>query len=246
MLSPDYSSWAKLYFQSRPQYPAALFRDLAQLCEQRDRAWDCATGNGQAALALADHFASVVATDQSAQQLSQAPRHPRIQYFVAAAERSGLAPGSTDLVTVATAVHWFDLTEFYRELERVLRPGGVIAVWAYHIAHLEAICGDLLWAFYQDVVSSYFSAGARLVDDRYAGIHLPGASIETGAYWMEANWNCNEVLTFVRSWSGTQQYIKRHGNDPTDSLKHDLCRLFMNEEAKHLLRWPLYLKVSRL
>lgn len=246
LMSGDYSSWAKLYSRSRPQYPANLFAYLAGLCKRRERAWDCATGNGQAALALAGHFASVVATDRSAQQLSQAPRRPSVHYFQAVAERSALAEASTDLVTVAASVHWFDLPEFYRELERVLRPAGVVAVWTYHVAHVDGGIGELLWAFYRDVVSSYFSAGARLVDDRYAGIHLPGTGIDAPSFWMQADWNRNEVLTFVRSWSGTQAYIKKHSNDPTDILGEDLARLYSDKSIRRHIRWPVYLKVSRL
>jgi hypothetical protein len=69
----------------------------------RDLAWDCATGNGQAALALAAHFRHVHATDLSAEQLAQATPHARIDYRQAPAEASGLADRSCDLVTVAQA-----------------------------------------------------------------------------------------------------------------------------------------------
>jgi SAM-dependent methyltransferase len=244
--SADYSSWAKLYSESRPHYPAELFEHLATLCSRRERAWDCATGNGQAALALADHFPQVVASDPSPEQLAQAPRHPRIHYLVAAAEKPGLAPSALDLITVAAAVHWFNIEQFYLEAERVLRPGGVLAVWTYHIAHVEGICSDLLWEFYEKVVSPYFSAGARLVDDRYAGIHLPGTSLRTPQFWMEADWSGPEVLAFVRSWSGTQKYLKQQGDDPTETLQGELARLFAGRSTKCHLRWPVYLKVSRL
>ena len=57
MTFKDYfSGHATDYAKYRPHYPAELFTWLAQQCAGRDRVWDCATGNGQAAIALADHF----------------------------------------------------------------------------------------------------------------------------------------------------------------------------------------------
>jgi SAM-dependent methyltransferase len=225
----------------------ALFEYLAGLGERRNSAWDCATGNGQAALGLADHFERVIATDQSLQQISEAARHPRIEYHVALAEDSHLPDRSMDLVTVASAIHWFDLDAFYRELSRVLMPGGVAAAWTYHVAHVESNLSEPLWAFYRDVVSSYFPRqGTDLVDKKYAGIHLPGRPVPVPQFWMEADWNCAEVLAFVRSWSGTQAYMTQHGTDPTDSLHHALDRVFTSEHTRHYLRWPLYLRVGHL
>jgi SAM-dependent methyltransferase len=243
----DYSAWAKLYSQARPKYPGALFEYLSGLCDQKKLAWDCATGNGQAARGLADHFERVIATDQSPQQLREAIQHPRIEYRVAPAEHSPLADQSIDLVTIATAIHWFDLDAFYQELRRVLRRGGVAAAWAYHVAHAESDLGESLWSFYRDIVGIYFPRrGADLVDNKYVGIRLPGSPIAAPQFWMEAEWDRNEVLAFVRSWSGTQAYIAKHGTDPSAALRQELDRVFVNERTKHSFRWPLYLKVSRL
>ena len=150
MTFKDYfSGHAAEYATYRPRYPAALFVWLAQQCEQRDRGWDCATGNGQAAIALADHFQQVMATDASAEQLQQAPAHPQVTYRVALAATSGLDAHSLDLVTVAQAVHWFDLETFYREVKRVLKPrGGVrnLVLWptAFGLFHPGSSLNPLL------------------------------------------------------------------------------------------------------
>ena len=110
-----FSSHADQYARSRPTYPAELFDYLMSLTSLRGLAWDCATGSGQAAVALAGHFAQVVATDASAAQIANAAAHPNVAYLVATAENSGLSNESVDVITVAQALHWFDFSAFFNE-----------------------------------------------------------------------------------------------------------------------------------
>src|SRR5438132_213598 len=86
-----FSTHAADYRAFRPTYPPELFAFLAASAPARDLAWDCGTGNGQAALLLADHFARVFATDASAGQLTNAEPHPKVEYAVAPAEACPLA-----------------------------------------------------------------------------------------------------------------------------------------------------------
>ena len=88
MPSPDYSPYAKRYALSRPRYPEELFTYLASLVEQHDLVWDCATGNGQAAVSLTKYFKKVIATDVSNEQINNAIKHERIKYKVCKAENS--------------------------------------------------------------------------------------------------------------------------------------------------------------
>jgi len=243
---PDFSPLAGAYAASRPGYPPALFAWVASVVERHDLAWDTATGNGQAALGLAAHFDRVVATDCSAAQIAHARLHPRIEYRVGRAESSGLADGSVDLVAAAAAVHWFDLPRFDDEVRRVTRPGGVVAVWTYHAAHLAPPFDAVLGPFYRDVVAPYFAAGARLVDDRYEGITLPGVAIETPSFTVTANWTAAEILAYVRTWSGVRAYAEARGEDPVARLAPEVERVCGPPDAAHRLRWPVYLKASRL
>ena len=81
-----FASAATDYAAFRPRYPAALFAALAECAPGRHLAWDCATGSGQAAIGLAEHFEQVVATDASAAQLSAALAHARVRYREAPAD----------------------------------------------------------------------------------------------------------------------------------------------------------------
>jgi len=48
---------------------------------------------------------------------------------LSAAKNLSIEDNSVTLIQVATALHWFDLKKFYRECDRVLVPGGVIAAF---------------------------------------------------------------------------------------------------------------------
>lgn len=92
-------------------------------------AWDCGTGNGQAAIQLAPHFERVLAGDPSAKQISPATQYPKVECRVGSAENPSIRNASVDLITVAQAFHWFQQDEFFAEALHVLKPGGVLAFW---------------------------------------------------------------------------------------------------------------------
>ena len=103
-----FSQIAASYAAYRPHYPDALFAWLGSITPDRERAWDCATGSGQAAGALSHHFAQVIATDPSTAQIASAQRVGGVEYAAMTAERPAIATHAVALVTVAQALHWFD------------------------------------------------------------------------------------------------------------------------------------------
>jgi SAM-dependent methyltransferase len=244
--SPDFSSVAEEYSNFRPGYPAELFEWLAGTVARRETAWDTATGSGQAAWGLATHFDHVIATDVSSAQLRHARRHPCIDYRVSRAEESGLPEKSVDLVVAAAAIHWFDLTRFYEEVRRVIRPGGVLAAWTYHVAHVDPPLDAVLWPFYRDVVAAHFGEGARMVDARYAGIRLPGEELSTPSFRASASWNARQVLSFLKTWSGVQSYMAATKRDPVPDLLAPIETALGGADTVRLVTWPLYLRAARL
>src|SRR5262245_46336774 len=111
--SDHFAAVAVDYARFRPSYPAALFEFLGVATRDHQLAWDCACGNGQATLGLAERYAKVLGSDASAAQIAEAPRHPKIEWKVGAAQSSGLPNASCNLVTVAQALHWLPLPEFF-------------------------------------------------------------------------------------------------------------------------------------
>ncbi len=242
---PDhFSSVAARYADFRPHYPAALFDYLATLVPPTATVWDCAAGNGQATRGLARHFARVIATDASADQIASAPLLPNAEFRVALAEEPGLATGSVGLVTVAQALHWFDLPRFYAEVQRVLSPGGVLAVWAYGINRVEGPEVDaIVQDFYGNLLGPYWPPSRQLVESGYTTLPFPFAEILPPPFRMEVLWSLEHLLGYFSTWSATSRYIKATGRNPIPALAETLAPLWGTEPRR--VTWPLTLRVGR-
>lgn len=241
-----FSRLAAQYSAYRPAYPAALFDYLARSCPERQTAWDCACGNGQATLALAERFNSVIATDASPQQIAAATARANITYRVAPAEQSGIESKSLDLVSVAQALHWFDLESFYREVERVLKTSGLLAVWTYGVLHVEGDSIDaLLQEFYHDIVGPYWPPERRFVEEGYRGLAFPFTEISPPSFNMEEHWNREHLLGYLRTWSATARYVEDKGVDPVSALEGRLASIWNDAQNARKVTWPLALRVGR-
>ncbi len=250
MTSPEKDHFSRVshaYSESRPHYPRALFAWLAEACSARDLAWDCATGNGQAAVDLAPYFARVIATDLSAEQIARATPAAGVTYRAAPADASGLDNASVDLVTVAQALHWFDLDRFYAEVRRVAKPGGLVAVWTYGIhTTADAAIDARARHFYDATVGSYWPPERHHVEAGYATLPFPFERISTPAFAMHADWSLPQLLGYLRSWSATGRFIREQGYDPVVALETELAPLWGNPSTTRRITWPLTLLTGRV
>ncbi|MCK6559603.1 class I SAM-dependent methyltransferase [bacterium] len=241
-----FSKQAEDYARYRPRYPDELFAFLAGLVPEHDSAWDCGTGSGQAALALARHFARVIATDPSIRQIAQAQPHARVTYLVSAAEHAALASRAVNMITVAQALHWFRFEAFYDEVRRTLKPGGALAVWSYDLLRIAPAIDALLDDFNLNVVGSFWPAERQWIGARFAELPLPFAELTAPAFEMAAHWRLHDLLGYVRTWSATQRFIAARGFDPVPQLGGGLAPLWGNPEQARHVRWPLHVRLARL
>ena len=238
-----FSAQSAGYARHRPTYPTALFEYLAGL-GGRQLVWDCATGNGQAAIALAGYFDRVIATDASAAQIDAAIEHPGVSYRVATAEASGLEADSVNLVTVGQALHWFDTACFFAESSRVLAAGGCVAAWCYELCTVSPGCDSVVERLYTDITGPFWPPERRLIEERYAGIDFPGTAIEAPAFAMSVRWAADDMLGYLRTWSACQRYRRRRGDDPVGLIEDEL-RAAWGPDSR-TVRWPLTVRISRL
>lgn len=193
-------------------------------------------------MSLASWFERVTATDASAAQIGAAKRHPNVEYRVAPAEDSGLADASVDLLTVAQALHWFDIPRFFAEAVRVLAPGGILAVWSYEHCGVEPGIDALVRRLYESV-DAWWPPERRLVESRYAGIDLPMPAVASPEFEMTIAWTAEAMLGYLRTWSACQRYLHDRGTDPVSAIEGELRSRWGSGERQ--VRWPLTLKIGR-
>lgn len=240
-----FSGHAAFYASARPRYTDEIFDFVASLPAQRSLAWDCATGNGQAAIGLAERFERVIATDASAEQLSHAVPHPRIEYRQAPSENAGIESGTVDLVTAAAGVHWFDFDRYYPEVERVLAPGGAIAVWSYDLMEVSPEIDRLVrWLAREGGVSKYWPPERRWVDEEYRTLPFPFDEVPVPPLFIEARLPLKRVIGYIGTWSASARYRRETGRDSVDLIRPELEAAWGDPAQERLVRWPIMMRAG--
>ena len=240
-----FSEQSDLYARYRPSYPAELIEYVLQFVDGRNSAWDCATGNGQAAYLLAPHFQSVQATDISEKQIANSISHPRIHYSVVESDHSPFADHCFDLVTVAQAYHWFDFIAFENEVRRVLNSHGILAVWGYSLVKAkDDKLNNIIKLFYTNVVGSYWDAERKYIDEHYDTIPFPYDEIARAEFYFDQHWNLEDLTGYINTWSGIQHFIKEKGFSPVEELKNEIRKIWPPQDVT--FQFPLFVRIGRI
>ena len=236
--SPNYAAY-------RPRYPSDLFAWLAETTPDRRRVWDCGTGSGQAAVALTAYFEEVIATDPSTSQLASAERARGVTYVGMTAEQAALADDSVTAVTVAQALHWFNLPSFFEEAGRVLVPGGVLAAWSYGHLRIAPRIDEIVTRFYAETVGPYWPPERAMVEDGYRGVRFPFAELSVPPFEMSAAWTLPQLVGYLATWSAVGRYKEAKGEDPVPALVRELSPAWGNHAREYTVRWPLVVRAGR-
>ncbi len=242
-----FSQQAADYSKYRPTYPHELFTYLATLSAAKEWAWDCGTGNGQAAVELASYFESVVATDPSEKQLAAAQVNPRVQYHAATAEESKLASHTIDLTTVAQAFHWFKHPLFFDEVRRVSKPqGAVLAIWTYELCQISTEVDAVVLDFYRNGIGSYWEPERKLVESGYKTIKVPFEELQVPSFAMRAEWTLQQLVGYLGTWSATQAAARALKVNPIEQVAPRLLEAWGSEQVVRPVTWQLGIRVFRV
>ncbi len=157
-----------------------------------------------------------------------------------------MADSSVDLLTVAVAVHWFDFEKFYAEVKRVLKPGGIIAVWCYHIPTITPQVNAILEKYYKEILKGYWPERFHFVDERYKTLPFPFDKIKSPEFEMTTEWNLDQLTGFLNSWSATKNYLKATGQNPIAGIWDELNFAWGDQNLKRYLYWLLHIRIGKV
>lgn len=236
---------AESYDRYRPDYPEDLYRYLETVGGPFDRAWDCATGTGQAAVDLTRIADSVVATDIDERQLEKAPEHPDIEYRIVPAEDSGLRDDSVDLVVVPTALHWFELDAFYHELDRVLVDGGLFAAWCYNTVEIDFRIDSIIARLTDEILDDDWDPRVKHVQSEYTDIDLPIEDLEPPDFRCSVEWTFDDFTGFLSTWSAYRDHQDRYGDDSLAPIRRELEEAWGPRDEQRTAEIPLFVRIGR-
>lgn len=145
-------------------------------------------------------------------------------------------------MTVAQALHWFDVLAFFAEAGRVMKPGGTLAFWCYQNCFVDPQVDPLIEAIYE-AVDAFWPPERDFVERQYPHVKTPFEELPSRPFEITAPWSADELLAYVRTWSGVRRYLAANGSDPTDAYADDLRRAW--GQAPRTVRWPIVLRVCR-
>ncbi|XP_043201288.1 putative methyltransferase DDB_G0268948 [Amphibalanus amphitrite] len=250
------SQHARLYAQFRPEPPAALIAHVLQYVRRSSplhRAVDVGCGSGQNTRLLAPHFGSVLGTDISPAQVAEAAGSSTsgggVTYQVAPAEEIPVPDGSVNLVTASVCFHWFDRERFLAEVDRVLAPGGVIAIYSYNEPSFRLPDGTV-WTELDDIfkevlyvhLADHWPMPTLLGDimskthEAEAMISYPEIQWDEESYFIERPFSLELVLGEIASWSGYQELVAARGAADGDSLlrrtREKMCAVINDAQSR--------------
>lgn len=242
-MKDNFSGHSADYAKYRPTYPKELYNYLFSLLDERENAWDCATGNGQVAVELAKVFDHVWATDLSENQLNEAEKRKNITYEVQTAEGQISFENHFDMITVAQAVHWFDFEKFYENVNKSLKKNGVLALIGYSVFSTEGTLNDIIQHFYNNIIGSYWDPERDYLHNHYRTIPFPFREEVIPKFKMEVNWTREQFLNYLNTWSAVKHYEKKNGENPLKLIENEVEMLWGDEELR-LFEFPLLLRVG--
>ncbi|XP_078000544.1 putative methyltransferase DDB_G0268948 [Glandiceps talaboti] len=256
-MSQDYALYC-------PSYPDGLVEKILAFCRINNKrgcmALDVACGTGSSTRILSNYFDEVIGCDISESQINEAKKvetATNIVYRAVPADELSVDSDSVDLVTMAGAIHLLpDRQKFFSEVDRVLKPGGCLALYQYKASVLS--CGDkskelsdLLDYYLYEKFVEYQLPCVLTAQNEYRDIVLP-YNDEERDYTLSIVYNTT-VSDFIRLWKTSSGYKSYVDNNPDTRISEEIQEKMMSvldvdttpEETSLTTNFPVVIAMCR-
>ena len=226
---------AQMYREFRPVYPDQLVEYVVSQIPDSDRKLyiDVACGSGQLTCKLGKFFDTVVGVDKSFEQLGQA-KDTNVEWKPGSAFELFAQSGTVNLLTVAQGLHWLlPYDRFFKEVDRVLKPGGYFAAVAYAFPKLlNPELNKVVEHFYVDILGGRKSPGdpgclwetnRPTIDGFYADVPFP-CEHQTKHFIEQLSLTVDHYTNYLRTLSAYRTLMRTASPipDPIDMIREQL------------------------
>jgi len=213
-------------------------------------------------------YKKVIGTDISAKQLEFAPKLPNVTYCVTPPSMSiqelqqntSLSESSLDLVTVAEALHFFDLPNFYAQVKWALKkPDGLFAAWCYiPVPEVDDKVNAVLRSFVE-TCDPYFTSTAvkKHLENGYRGIEFPFEPVDgldhTGPFEfvLEKMMRLENYFKLIRSWSAYGRAQQKGVELMTEEVVEKFKAAWNSSGSgdvggEKAVKFPIYLRIGKV
>lgn len=234
------------YAQFRPTYPSSLAKYLADSCQTHEKAVDVGCGNGQLTSLLSPYFTEVIGTDPSADQIANARTAKNITYLTSPAEKLPSECNGANLITAAQAAHWFKLSEFYSESQKIAKSDAVIALISYGVLNLPNHLNDRFQKFYWQEIGPLWPAERKLVDNAYRDLDFPFNEFKAPEFSIELEWDINQLLGYISTWSAVKAMRQQNKESILLTFGQDIKSLWGDPTQKQKISWPINMRIGKI
>jgi len=239
---------AAKYKDFRPEHPLEIVEKAIEFLKEGFtgpllQAVDVGCGSGLSTRNLVGRFSSVLGVDLSASMIEEARNSFKgeegVEFKVSGAEGLPVGDHTAQLVLVGRAIHYFDQNEFFREVDRILCPGGVLAYYSVHFPTVlikgdepkSRLVNSIFWGYLDSNLSSYWpvnsfdgvTIGARNRRDYYVNVikpPFPEVRIDESIHYTR-NLSLSTLAGELDTYSAAVTQRKVEGNEIADKMIYE-------------------------
>ena len=151
-----------------------------------------------------------------------------------------------DLITVATAIHWFQFDSFYSEMRRIASDNCVFACWGYNLLKTDVYeFNVMLKDFYFETLKGYWDKERVFVEQDYKTLPFPFDEIENPGFEYRVEWSLFQMEGYLNTWSAVHNYIRERSINPVSDLMNKV-RQKLEPGTVLSVNFPLFMRLGRI
>jgi hypothetical protein len=129
---------------------------------------------------------------------------------------------------------------------RLLKPEGIIAVIGYPLMNIDDETDKAVLHLYSDTLASaYWDKERKYLEEHYQTIPFPFNEISTPEFSNQYEWNFEQLIGYLNTWSAVQHYINKNKNNPVEMVKDELKKA-CGPTIKKTVSFPVLLRVGKM